>query len=326
MKRVYFLVLPDLHMLDLAGPLQVIDTLRELGLARISALCIGPSARVRSFQGLVLEDVRPLPSRLVKGDVLFVIGSKLTVEVIRSRPWQDALHWLREVTAQAPESVRICSVCTGSFLLAQAGLLDGRLCTTHHGFTERLQREFPLAHVLENRLLVKHGRFITSAGVASGIDMALNLVTEAFGCEVGLKVARENVVQFRRFGNDPELSFALRYRSHGNRRIHEIQDLLSEHLSDNPGSEALAERFGISYRHLARIFRAETGITMKQYQVELRMELARRLIIDSRLSLERIVEHCGFGSAQAFRSNWNKRETLSPSEFRRDRRSPTNSP
>lgn len=317
MKRAYFLVLPDLHMLDLAGPLQIMSTLGELGLAAVSTQCIGPRARVRSFQGAWLDDVHPLPGGLLNEDVLFVIGSKLTVAATRSPAWLDTLSWLRKVVAQSLDSVRICSVCTGSFVLAHAGLLNGRLCTTHHAFTSRLQSEFPLAHVVENRLLVKHGRYITSAGVASGIDLALHLISEDFGHDAALQVARENVVHFRRFGNDPELSVALRYRDHGNRRVHAVQDALSAHLSGASSCEALAERVGLSYRQLARIFRVETGVTVKQYQLDLRMELARQLLMDSSLSIERLVERCGFDSVQAFRSNWNKREAVPPSAFRR---------
>lgn len=320
MKRAYFLVLPNVHVLDLAGPLQIVATLNELGLAAVAIECIGPQARVRAFQGNWLAELRPLPQALVEGDVLFVIGSKLVEQTTRSPDWLAAAQWLKDVVGRAPDSVRVCGVCTGSFLLAEAGLLDGRLCTTHHGFIDRLRRQYPRAHVMDKRVLVDDGRFLTSAGVTTGIDLSLHLIAEHFGSEAALRVARENVTHIRRFGNDPQLSATLRYREHENQFIHEVQDALNENLASDAGCEALAERFGLSYRHLARLFRSETGISLKQYQLELRIDLARRLIVESNLPLERLVERCGFGSMQAFRANWNKRETLSPSNFRRQRR------
>ncbi len=317
MKRALFLVLPNVHLLDLAGPLQIIHTLTELGLANITTQCVGPSPRVQSFQGTWLDDVLALPSQLSAHDVLFVIGTKLTAGAMRSAPWRQSIQWLQSVASNAPEGTQICGVCTGSFLLGHAGLLDARLCTTHHDFTDRLRRECPKAHVLDNRLLVRHGHLTTSAGVAAGIDLALGVIAEAFGADTAVTVARENVVAFRRFGNDPELGVALRYRAHGNRRIHDLQDFLSEQANVKLSYEAIAARSGLGARQLARIFSAETGTTIKQYQMELRMDLARRLVVDSALSLEEIADRCGFASVQAFRGNWNKREALSPSAFRR---------
>lgn len=317
MKRVYFLVLPQMHVLDLAGPLQIVATLGELGLADVATQCIAPASRLRSFQGAWLDGLAPLPRALVKGDALFVTGVKLGEAAPASAPWLAAVRWLREVARAAPPEVPICGVCTGSFLLGRAGLLDGRLCTTHHGFARRLQEEFPLAHVVENRVLVQDGRITTSAGVASGIDLALHLVAQQHGEHVAVHIARENVVHFRRFGNDPQLGAALRHRAHGNQRIHAVQDALIEHLATGVKVEELAARSGLSQRHLSRLFLAETGIGIKQYQLELRMDLARRLVTETTLPLERIVERCGFGSVQALRAHWNQRESLAPSALRR---------
>lgn len=317
MKRAYFLVLPNVHVLDLAGPLQIIATLNELELAQVCVECIGPRLAVEAFQNVGLRKIRPLPSRLVEGDVLFVIGSKLDDALLMSPAWREAVAWLRSRVAEAGSALQVCGVCTGAFLLAQAGLLDGRSCTTHHRFIRQLRRKFPDVHVLENRVLVRDETIWTSAGVVSGIDLALHLIAQTYGEDAAIQVARENVVHFRRFGNDPDLSAQLRHRAHGNQLVHAVQDALSRSLSSGVTCQELAQRFGLSYRHLARAFVAETGITMKRYQIELRMELARRLLSDSRLALELVVERCGFGSVQAFRANWNKCEPLPPSRLRR---------
>jgi len=316
LKRVYFLVIANAHLLDLAGPLQIIATLKELGIARVTTECIGPRNSLRTFQRVVLGDIAPLPPRLADGDVLFVIGSKLDDSLMQSAAWAEAVAWLRSVASDNHREIQICGVCTGSFLLAQAGLLDGHVCTTHHRFVRKLRRWCPKAHVVDNRVLVRDHALWTSAGVASGTDLALHVIAYAYGDDAAIQVARENVVHFRRFGSDPELNAPFRYRSHGNQLVHAVQDVIGKSLASNVGSETLAQRFGLSARHLARLFVAETGITIKHYQIELRMELARRLLLDSAMTLESVVERCGFGSVQAFRANWNKREKLSPSKLR----------
>lgn len=317
MKSVYFLMIPSTHLLDLAGPLQVIHSVGEVGAGTVDVRCIGPEVSVGAFQPLTLTDIRALPRTLPPQAVLFVIGSKLTPALMRSSAWRKSVDWLARLGRERPAGLRICGVCSGTFLLADAGLLDGRLCTTHHRFIPRLRAASPTATVLENRLFVEDGDLLTSAGVTSGIDLALHLVSQAFGEDVAIQVARENVVNFRRFGADPELSAATRYRSHCNQRIHAVQDAIAGQLDRGLTVDALAAQAGLSGRHLARLFQAETGVSIKQYQIALRMDLARRLMTSSRLSLENISAACGYSSVQAFRANWNKHERLSPSSLRR---------
>jgi transcriptional regulator GlxA family with amidase domain len=211
----------------------------------------------------------------------------------------------------------VAGVCTGAFLLGDAGLLDGHACTTHHEHVAQLRRRHPAAQVLENRLCGLDGRLWTSAGVAAGIDLALQLVAQRFGEHVALRVARENVVPLRRFSGDPALSLRFRWREHGNQLVHAMQDEIANDLSHPWTGEALARKAGFSTRHLARLFKTETGVTMKRYQTELRMDLARRLVQGSTLSLEHVAERCGFGSMQAFRATWNKFEGEPPSRRRR---------
>jgi transcriptional regulator GlxA family with amidase domain len=320
MNRAFFLVLPHVHMLDLAGPLQIIATLGELGISNMEIRCIGPGSNVRSFQNVVLGEIAALPHKLTPEDVVFVIGSKLDDELMASPAWEEAALWLKMHALGTRNPPLVAGICTGTFLLGKAGLLDGRLCTTHHQFVQQLRREYPEAQVVDNRVCVQDGRLWTSAGVASGMDLALQVIAQSFGDHVAIQVARENVVHFRRFGNDPELAVKFRYRAHGNQLVHTMQDEISNNLARAWTCEALAKKSGFSSRHLARIFKAETGITMKRYQMELRMDLARRLITGSTLTLERVAERCGFSSMQAFRSNWNKCEDIPPSQLRQQAR------
>jgi transcriptional regulator GlxA family with amidase domain len=319
MKHAYFVVLPDTHVLDLAGPLQIISTMRELNIADISVECIGPQSQVKTFQGSTISELRPLPARLHPHSVVFVIGAKFNAAMQRSRPWLETSAWLRERTMKVDGDWTVCGVCTGSFLLAQAGLLDGRTCTTHHRFVQQLSRDYPEVNVVEGRVHVRDGKVWTSAGVTAGIDLALQLIADAFGDDAAIQVARENVVSFRRFGSDPELGASLRYRSHCNSKIHAVQDAIAKNLTRSFKFDELAQAMGYSQRHLARVFLAETGITLKSFQTELRIERARRMLTGSKLSLERIAEQCGFQSVQAFRANWDKRENVLPSALRSSR-------
>lgn len=322
MNRAFFLVLPQAHILDLAGPLQIIMTLEELGISSIKTQCIGPQSNAEAFQRVMLGQLAPLPEKLGADDVVFVIGSKLNNGLMSSRAWLDAAAWLKNQVVNQKNPPFVAGICTGTFLLGQAGLLDGRLCTTHHQFMQQLRRLHPAAQVVDNRVCVQDGKIWTSAGVVSGIDLALQLIAQSFGDHVAIQVARENVVHFRRFSNDPELAVKFRYRTHGNQLVHTMQDEISNNLSRPWTCQALAKKSGFSSRHLARIFKAETGITMKRYQLELRMDLARRLITGSTLTLDRIAERCGFSSMQAFRSNWNKHESMPPSQLRQMSRQP----
>ncbi|AQV94503.1 AraC family transcriptional regulator [Cupriavidus necator] len=317
MRFAYVLVLPGVHMLDLAGPLQVLSTVSELGIGQLSVQCVGPHPSVQAFQGLDLGRIETLPARVKGRDLVVVIGSKLQDSLMASQPWRDAAAWLRGMFtgSKAPDTT-VAAVCTGAFLLGDAGLLDGRLCTTHHAFIRKLRARHPNASVIDNRVFVCDGNIWTSAGVASGIDMALRLVAETFGDEAAIRVARENVVPFRRFSDDPQLDPQYQSRSHGNQLIHAVQDAISRNLEVSVSDPRFARGFAISVRHLSRVFAVETGLTPKQYQLALRMARARKLLTASNLSVEEISLKSGFSSVQAFRSCWNKIETMPPSRYR----------
>ena len=317
MLRAYLLLLPDTHVLDLAGPLQVLSSVGELELADLEVRCVSPHPTLQTFQGIALSGLDPLPASLGRRDVVFVIGSKLGTGTIESEGWQMTVRWLSEIGGPAvQQGTRIGSVCTGAFLLGDAGLLDHRACTTHHSFQKRLRRSYPRATVVDNRLFVKDSGIWTSAGVSSGIDMALHLVAEDFGDEASIQVARENVLNFRRFRDDPGLQEQFRSRSHANQLVHSIQDAVGRHLGMSLSDPKFTSKFPISSRHLSRVFAQETGTTLKQYQLTLRLARARELLLNSRLSVEEVAHRAGFASVQAFRLQWDKREQVTPSGLR----------
>lgn len=303
-------------MLDLGGPLQVLGSVIDLGLAPLSLRTIGPQPQPVSFQGLRLTDVKPLPARLAPGEIVIVIGCKLDKQARPTPQQQPVVDWLRRVAAPVRGQVTLASVCTGAVLLGEAGLLDDHDCTTHHDYLATLQRHYPLARVLAKRILVDDDNLITSAGVSAGIDLALYLIAQHLGAAAAIRVARDNVTSFRRLAADPALDVQLRYRDHDYPIIHAVQDYLTTHPESGEDYATVAARFGLSYRHLARLFQQASGITLKQYQQQLRLVMAERLLRGSDWPVERIAERCGFASPQAFRAAWRQQSSLSPRAWR----------
>lgn len=316
MKRIYLVLPPQAHILDLGGPLQILGSLAELGMAPVEPRCVGPMPALKTFQGLALYNLGPLPGRLMRGDVVIVIGFKLARDLALTPAQHEVADWLRGVVAPRLGDVKVCSVCTGAFLLGAAGLLDGRDCTTHHDYLSALERRHPLARVLSHRMLVEDGPVLTSAGVTAGIDLALHLIFRHFGAAAAVRVARDNVVPFRRLARDPALDVQLRYRDHGHPLVHAVQDFLTEQPGRALATDDLARRFSLSYRHLARLFQQECGVSLKQYQQQLRLAMARTLLRDSDLAVEAVAERCGFASPQAFRAAWRQQEGIAPSRWR----------
>lgn len=318
MRSVYILLLPDVHMLDLAGPLQILCSVRELGIAPLTVRCVSFEPSVLAYQEVMLSNLGPPPDQLKDRDSVFVIGSKLRTTLTSSHIWRESAAWLANISKPSPiHRITVAAVCTGAFLLGEAGLLDDRLCTTHHNFVKPLRKRFARATVLDNRVFVRDGNVWTTAGVASGIDLALHLIAKSFGDEAAIQVARENVVPFRRFLGDPVLSENLRSRSHANQLVHSVQDSISkEHLALSISGPEFARAFGVTARHLSTLFRRETGLTLKQYQLSMRLSRARELLRSSSLSIEVIAMQSGFSTVQAFRLQWDKTEPNTPSKYR----------
>ena len=308
MQRVIFLVLPDLEILDLAGPLQCFHEANRCG-ADYEILLCAPADTVLSDQGLRLAGLQPL-GEVAGGDLLLVPGIRITS---LDRVSRKVLDWLRRAHAAGAQ---ICSVCTGAFVLAKAGLLDGRQATTHWTRTEELQRRFPRAKVVTNRLFVEDGPVTTSAGIAAGIDLALALVERRHGPRLTAAVAREMVIYLRRDGTHKQESVYLDYRAHLHPGVHRVQDALSAHPERRRTLRELAGVANMSERNLTRAFRQATGISVGEYVAKLRLELAGSLLADPRLNIEAVAARCGFESARQFRRTWKKVFGTPPSAFR----------
>lgn len=320
MHTFHFLILPAVHLLDLAVPLQMLSSIKELGIAPAQVQCIGPHSSVKTLQCLGLTEIHSLPPRMCKQDTVVVVGGKMQDTSVPSRSWTDAVNWLSDLTPALMErDVTLAAVGTGAFLLGEAGLLDGRMCTTHHQFLSQLRRRYRKATVMENQTFVGDGNIWTSAGLGSGINLALRLVVRDFGDDAAIRVARENEVPFRRFDDDPPPATHSSLRSHSNNLVHSVQDAISKNLGAQLSVGALAQKFAIGERQLSRLFALETGTTLKWYQLSLRMARARKLLISTNMSIKEVAANSGFASVQAFRVHWNKLENATPLEVRRER-------
>jgi transcriptional regulator GlxA family with amidase domain len=273
MTRVAFLLVPGVHLLDLAGPAQVFHTAAELGHG-YELHYVAEQAEVRAAQGVPLRASVTWPA-LGPGDLIVVPGWD---GYTRGRSTMLGGPAAAALAAHHARGGTVASVCAGADALGQAGLLDGRRCTTHHDLQEDLARRYPRACVVRDVLYVLDGRVVTSAGIASGIDLALHLVATAHGPGAAARVAREMVVYARRNGSEPQASVMLRYRSHLSDTVHRVQDLIDARFTERLPLGQLAASSGVSQRTLTRLFGQATGMTPLRYQQLLRAEHAEHLI------------------------------------------------
>lgn len=315
---VYFLLRENTLAIDLVGPAEVFRYANRIaqdeGKSPIFVThYITGANQVTTSIGLGLTGVLALPEKLQRGAMLVLIGCLGKDDDFSDSSAQATVTWLRGVGAWAH---RLLCICTGAILAGHAGLLNGRRCTTHHGHYDDLRRVAPQAHVLENRIFVEDGTVCTSAGVTAGIDLALHVVAEAAGNKLAMAVARKMVIYMRRTGADPQLSPRLAYRNHLHQAVHRVQDAIIDNPTHDWRTDQLAKIACTSERHLTRVFREQTGSSVTDFIHHVRIALARDLLTQSQLSVERIAERAGFGSARQLRRIWKKFEATTPSRFR----------
>jgi len=252
---------------------------------------VSPFETITTHQGITLSSLEPLP------DV-----DESALVIVPGMPYRSTAHFdrraIRWLARAYDAGARIASVCTGAFALGEAGLLDGRRCTTHWSRTDELAQRFPRAEVVGDCLFVTDGRITSSAGVASGIDMALAIIEEHHGARLAASVAREMVVFIRRDGEHEQTSVYLDYRQHLHPGVHRVQDWIVQNADCETSLDVLAKIGAMSRRNLTRVFRRATGITIKEYATRVRVELARTLMHDPSTSLAAVARRCGLSSRQ----------------------------
>jgi transcriptional regulator GlxA family with amidase domain len=217
----------------------------------------------------------------------------------------------------ASRARRVAGVCSGAFLLAEAGLLAGRRATTHWASCSQLARRYPDVRVEPDRIFVRDGAVYTSAGVTAGMDLALALLEDDQGRDLALAVARRLVVFLRRPGGQSQFSAQLAAQLAERPALRDLQLWIQEHPDEPHTVESLARRVGMSPRHFARVFALELRVTPARYVEQVRVEAARRRLEDGGGRVEQVAEGCGFGSPETMRRAFLRTLRVSPSEYRR---------
>ena len=305
------LIFAQANLLDISGPLQVFATANDWAAGRVPPYAVtlrAASEHMETSCGISIEAV-PFNLEQPAPDTLLVTGGRGVHEVCRD---ETVLAWLRDRAAQ---SRRVASVCTGAFLLAEAGLLDGRRATTHWMDCAKLAAHHPSIHVEPDPVFIGDGPVWTSAGVTSGIDMALAMVERDLGHEVAMATARDLVVFLRRPGGQAQFSapLALQMRSGSFSELH-------AHVAANPAQRHalanMASRAGMSERNFHRRHQEETGMTPRAAVERIRVEAARNLLESANLPVKDIARRCGFGSVDAMRNAFARQLGRSPAQWR----------
>jgi transcriptional regulator GlxA family with amidase domain len=312
-RRIVVVVVPPVDELDLVGPLQVFNSVNRLAGRTIYAIEVVTGADRLKIEGEggVLTFVARQHFKKVAGacdSILLVCG-------LGSRAVRDAAlsAWLRK---RAAEVRRLGAVCVGAFLLAEAGLLNGRRATAHWKFGRELAARHPRVRVEHEPLWVKDGNIYTSAGFSAGIDLALAWVEEDCGAGLAHEAARELVLFLRRPGGQPQVSVSLASQASEMTSIRELQIWIAEHLGTRLSVDDLADRMAMSVRHFERVFTREVGTTPSQYVLQARVEAARRQLERTDRGLKQVASAAGFGSVDVMRRAFVRLLGITPRRYR----------
>ncbi|GAB0105346.1 GlxA family transcriptional regulator [Nocardia sp. JMUB6875] len=316
-RDVLVVLFDEVTNLEVAGPLQVFVTANTyvpeaytIHTASVDGEPVKTCGGLTLVPDTALADAPPAHTLVVPGGV----GAR--------PPRQDPrlVSWLRDHAASAP---RIMSICTGSFLLAEAGHLDGQRATTHWSMCEMFAEQYPGVRVDSEPVYVRTGNVATSAGVTAGIDLALAMIEQDLGRDIALKVAKHLVLFLCRSGSQPQLSVQLGTQIAARHRLRELQFWISENPGADLSVDALATRVTMSTRHFARAFKEEIGVSPGSYVDRTRLETARRLLEETTDGINEISRRCGYGTPEAMRRAFIRTVAVSPSEYRRRLRDST---
>jgi transcriptional regulator GlxA family with amidase domain len=313
------LAYPQLVLLDLVGPCEVFSmanriTRRLRGCETdpytLETLSVGSDLRLQASSGISLVADRSWRDCHGNIDTLLISGGVDMQQVTRDEP---LLQWLNEM---APCVRRIGSICTGAFVLAAAGVLNGRRATTHWQNCQQLATEYPAICVEPDRIYVRDDNVYTSAGVTAGLDLALALVEEDLGREVAFTVAQTLVMFVRRPGGLNQFSALLKSQAAERQPLRDLLAWAAEHPDEDLSVEALAARVHMSVRNFSRTFRRELGETPARFIEMLRVETAARMLERTGARMDQVAKECGLGSGDSMRRSFLRVWSISPSEYR----------
>jgi transcriptional regulator GlxA family with amidase domain len=312
-RRIVVTVVPPVDELDLVGPLQVFNSVNRLAGRPIYSIEVVTNADRLTVEGE--GGVLTFMARHHFSKVAGTCDSILLVCGLGTRSVRDAAlsAWLRGMSAEVR---RLGAVCVGVFLLAEAGLLNGRRATTHWKFGRELASTYPHVRVEHDPVWVKDGKIYTSAGISAGIDLALAWVEEDCGAALAHEAARELVLFLRRPAGQPQVSISLASQASEMASIRELQIWIAEHLDRKMSVEDLAHRMAMSVRNFERVFTREVGITPSQYVLQMRVEGARRLLERTDKGLKQVASAAGFGNVDVMRRAFVRLLGITPRRYR----------
>ena len=311
MRRVVIVAFDGAQSLDITGPAEAFSiATRFFGGDYAIELATPDGAPARCTSGLSLNADGSIDEIRGAVDTLVVAGGAAAIEVAGD---ERVVAWIRQT---AKRSRRVASVCTGAFLLAEAGLLDGRRATTHWSECARLAHRYPQIAVEPDPIFVRDGKVSTSAGVTAGMDLALGLIEEDHGPEAALRTARSLVLFVRRPGGQSQFSAQLTATPARREPLRDVQAHIAEHPGADLSVPALAARAYMSERNFARAFRAETGMTPAAYVEAARVERARRELETTDLPVQAVAAQCGFGTVETMRRAFARRLGVNPAAYR----------
>jgi len=311
-RKVVILGFPGVQALDLVGPFDVFTSASQLrnGAYKVVLASAGGQP-VSTGTGLAFQ-ATTLPDPTEPVDTVVLPGG---AGVDDARANADVMAWIRGV---APTARRIVSVCTGAFLAAQSGLLDGRRATTHWAFARRMQEEFPAVEVDPEPIFVRSSEKVwTAAGVSAGIDLALSLVEDDLGTEVAQTVARWMVIYLRRPGGQTQFAAPVWMPRARRAPIRDVQEAIEAEPGGPHNVTELARRAALSPRHFTRVFTDEVGEAPGAYVERIRTDAARRQLEETDDTVVAIAGRCGFGTAETMRRNFIRRIGVSPDQYRK---------
>ena len=316
-RHIVIVAPPATSLLDVAGPLEVFT--KTTGYLRSNASTQSYTTHVLSVDSSIVNTNAGLPILCEGGldsinyevDTILIAG-RGSLNAITGQP---LIRWLKN---HSPEIRRVGSICAGAFVLAEAGLLDGRRAVTHWQVCDELARKFPKIKVERDPIYIKEGNVYTSAGISTGMDLALAMVEEDFGRDVAVMVARVLVLYLKRPGNQSQFSNILMHQTVDYEPIQMIQNWIIDHLDEELTVEMLAEKASMSQRNFARVFLKETGITPAKYVEKVRLETARRRLEETRLTIDEISDECGIRNANGLRRLFLRHMRTTPSEYRKN--------
>jgi transcriptional regulator GlxA family with amidase domain len=309
--RIVIVGFPSAQILDITGPLEVFSTAsRFLAIPRYATqLVSSDGGPVLSTSGLEFA-TSPIAEVVDDIDTLVVSGGRDMGEATADSKLVDNIRRL------AGQSRRVTSVCSGAFLLAAAGLLDGRRATTHWAECAELERNYPNVSVEPDAIYVQDGNVWTSAGVSAGIDLALALVADDHGRKAAATVARRLVVYLRRSGGQGQFSALLAAQSANDEPVRDLLAWIPDNLTADLSITAMAARTHLSERQFSRVFKSEVGITPAEHVEAVRIEATCRLLETTLLGVEEIARTCGFGTPETMNRAFRRRLNTTPSDHR----------